>query len=109
MIPDTPRGDPGAGMNVASLLAHEMFHRWNGHTIMAVDPEAVLLVPEGFTDFAGVCCTATAADRLCRAREQEVADLWTSEIRNAPNERIQADLKSDGVKRLPYLRGDVVA
>ena len=116
MIPDTPlRGDFGQSLNVAGLLAHEMFHQWDGHTIMPLDPEErCYWFTEGFTDFYmrrllyrnGL----VSNDEFAASVNKKLADLWTSDVRNAPNERIHADFwKNDTVKRLPYLRGDVVA
>lgn len=116
MIADTPlRGDFGQGMNVAALLAHEMFHQWDGQIIKPVDPEELCYwFTEGFTDFYmrrllyrnGLVPDVDYAAHV----NKKLSELWTSEVRNAPNARIQADFwKSDAVKRLPYVRGDVVA
>jgi predicted metalloprotease with PDZ domain len=116
MIPETPlRGDFGQGLNVAALLAHEMFHQWDGQTILPVEPEQLCYwFTEGFTDFYmrrllyrnGLASNEDYAAHV----NKKLADLWTTEVRNAPNERILADFwKSDAVKRLPYVRGDVVA
>lgn len=116
MMPDTPLGGSfGQGFNVAALLAHEMFHQWDGHTIKPVDPEELCYwFTEGFTDFYmrrllyrnGLA----SADEYAAHVNKKLSDLWTSPVRNAPNERVQADFwKNDAVKRLPYVRGDVVA
>jgi predicted metalloprotease with PDZ domain len=116
MLPDTSLGgDYGRAMNVPALLAHEMFHDWNGHTILPADPEPLCYwFTEGFTDFytrrllyrSGLI----TLDEYARSASGKLAELWTSDVREAPNERIHADFwKHDGVKRLPYARGDVVA
>jgi len=116
MVADTPlRGNLGQGINVSALLAHEMFHQWDGHTITPVDPEELSYwFTEGFTDFYtrrllyrnGLMSNEDYALHANR----KLSELWTSEVRNAPNARILADFwKHDAVKRLPYVRGDVVA
>lgn len=116
MIADTPlRGDFGQNLNVAGLLAHEMFHQWDGHTLAPVDPEELCYwFTEGFTDFYtrrlmyrnGLVSDAEYAASV----NKRLGDLWTSDARNSPNERIRTDFwKNDAVKRLPYLRGDAVA
>ncbi len=116
MIPDTPlHADLGAGMNVAALLAHEMFHQWDGHTIVPADPEELCYwFTEGFTDFYmrrllhrnGL----VSNDDFAAHVNKKLSGLWTTEVHAAPNARIQADFwKSPAVQRLPYLRGDVIA
>ena len=43
---------PDGGMSVTWLLAHEMFHEWNGNTIRLTHPERRgYWFSEGFTDF----------------------------------------------------------
>src|SRR5262249_11067794 len=116
MTPDTPLfGDFGQRLNIAGLLAHEMFHEWNGHTIVPLDPEELCYwFTEGFTDFYTRRLlyrnSFITTDEYVRGANKKLSDLWTSRVRNAPNVRIQADFwKDPAVKRLPYLRGDVVA
>jgi predicted metalloprotease with PDZ domain len=100
---------------VQHLLAHEMFHEWNGRIVRRVDPEELVYwFSEGFTEFF-------ARRILYRSglwtREQYAADVdaslsgyMLSPVRNENVERIRADFwKSRDVAELPYRRGDVVA
>jgi predicted metalloprotease with PDZ domain len=116
MLPDTPlRGDLGEGMDVAALLAHEMFHEWAGQTVRPAQPEQLCYwFTEGFTEYytrrlllrGGLI----SLEEFTRAVNRTLAELWTSSVRNAPNQRIESEFWTDAeVKRLPYLRGDVVA
>ncbi|MGH7150304.1 MAG: hypothetical protein ACREIU_06390, partial [Planctomycetota bacterium] len=107
--------EPGTGRGLRWLLAHELFHHWNGQEMPRVEPEALVYwFSEGFTDFY-------ARRLLLRARlitlEEYAADLseragayLASPVRNEPNDRILRDYwKDERVERLPYHRGDVVA
>jgi predicted metalloprotease with PDZ domain len=116
MLPGTKLDDDFArNRGVKGLLAHEMFHNWNGRVIERLDPEELVYwFSEGFTDFyarrllyrGGLITREEYAGSLNRT----LADLFTSPVREAPNERIRADFWRDrDVKRLPYLRGEVVA
>jgi predicted metalloprotease with PDZ domain len=116
MLPDTRLdGEFLRALGMRGLLAHEMFHNWNGHTIQPEDPEQLVYWwTEGFTDFymrrmllrSGLITT----DEYVKSLNVKVAELLQSPVCNAPNERIRADFWRDSaVKRLPYVRGDVVA
>jgi predicted metalloprotease with PDZ domain len=116
MQPDSKlHGDTAHGMDVAWLLAHEMFHNWCGHKIVPADPEQLgYWFSEGFTDFYArrllLRGGLISLDEYVRGLNAKIADLEGSPVASAPNERIRADFwKSAVVKRLPYLRGDVVA
>jgi predicted metalloprotease with PDZ domain len=116
MLPDTPLGgDFGRGLHVPSLLAHEMFHFWDGLTIRPADPEQLCYwFTEGFTDFYTRRILyrdgLVTLDEYARSASTKLSDLWTSEVREAPNARIADDFwKHEAVKRLPYVRGDIVA
>ena len=116
MLPDTALGGGAApGMEVQWLLAHEMFHNWCGHRVVPADPEQLAYwFSEGFTDFytrrlllRGGLITR---DEYVQGLNTKIADLLGSPVAVAPNERIRADFwKNPAVKRLPYLRGDLVA
>lgn len=116
MLAQTPlRGDLGQGMDVAALLAHEMFHEWVGQTVRAAQPEQLCYwFTEGFTEFYTrrllLRGGQISREEYARAASRTLADLWTSSVRHAPNRRIEEAFWTDAeVKRLPYLRGDVVA
>ncbi len=104
-----------SGLSLSWLLAHEMFHAWNGNTIRLAEPEKLAYwFSEGFTDFY--------ARRLLHGAgfltDEEYVDSWNERLRayasnparNAPAQRIQEAFWSDrDVGRLPYERGDLVA
>jgi predicted metalloprotease with PDZ domain len=109
--------DPASslGARLLHLLAHEMFHNWNGRVLERASPEELVYwFSEGFTDFY-------ARRLLHRAHLMDEAafvdswnerfhELFASPVRAAGNERIQKDFWNDpDVQKLPYQRGDVVA
>ncbi|UCE03628.1 MAG: hypothetical protein JSW67_05435 [Candidatus Latescibacterota bacterium] len=100
---------------VKGLLAHEMFHTWNGRVIKRQEPEELVYwFSEGFTDFYTRRLLYRAAlidvGEYVGSLNKALADLYTSPELNAPNERILTHQSSNhDVERLPYRRGDVVA
>jgi len=108
-------GLEGGGMSVAALVAHELFHEWNGQVILREDPEELVYwFSEGFTNFytrrlllrAGL----TEPADYVRSLNAALSAYLTSPVRNEPNERILKDFWNERhVKDLPYQRGDVVA
>lgn len=116
MLPDTELGRPLARhMGLGGLLAHEMFHEWLGQTVRGADPEELVYwFTEGWTDFYMRRLLLRGGliepEEYAVSVDAKLAELFTSPQRNAPNERIQSGFwKDQGLKRLPYLRGDVVA
>ncbi len=114
--PDTKLGlDGNQGFGVPHLLAHEMFHHWNGGLASTEAPEELVYwFSEGFTDFfarrilhrAGIGGT----DELARSLNSALKDYYLSPVRDEPGERIRQDFWKDrDVGKLPYLRGDLVA
>jgi predicted metalloprotease with PDZ domain len=109
-----PPDDPSGG-ELVRILAHEMFHEWNGQVIAREDPEELVYwFSEGFTDFytrrllfrGGLIDTDAYAASASRTIERYL----TSPVRNEPNQRIFDDYWTDpDVQKLPYYRGDVVA
>lgn len=97
------------------LLAHEIFHNWNGGKIAREEPEQLIYwFSEGFTDFyarrllyrGGFLSQQQYAQSLSR----RFAAYWLSPVNRQPNARIAEDFWTDSqIKDLPYLRGDVVA
>jgi predicted metalloprotease with PDZ domain len=108
------KGSPGRG-GVDWLLAHELFHAWNGNTITLEEPEELgYWFSEGFTDFY--------ARRLLQRNglldERGFVDAWNEKLtlaaanpeRHAAGERVRADFwKSRAVGEVPYQRGDLIA
>ncbi|HSR51745.1 MAG TPA: hypothetical protein VLV83_13030 [Acidobacteriota bacterium] len=97
------------------LLAHEIFHNWNGGKIAREEPEQLIYwFSEGFTDFyarrllyrEGLISREQYAALLSR----RFAEFWLSPVNREPNSRIVDDFwKDPQIKDLPYHRGDVVA
>ena len=100
---------------IKNLLAHELFHNWNGSKIFLGDTaERGYWFSEGFTNFytrrllfrAGLY----SLDEYMEDLNEALATYMLSPVRNEPNERIKADFWNDGdVHKLPYLRGDMAA
>jgi predicted metalloprotease with PDZ domain len=100
---------------VQHLLAHEMFHQWNGRIVRRVDPEQLVYwFSEGFTEFFARRILYRAGrltlDQYARDLDDSLARYMLSSVRNAPDQRIVDDFWKDrAVADLPYRRGDVVA
>jgi predicted metalloprotease with PDZ domain len=114
--PDTKLGlNAGEEFGVPHLLAHEMFHHWNGGLTSMEEPEQLVYwFSEGFTEFyarrilhrSGIGGTPEAA----RSLNQALKEYYLSPVRDEPGERIRQDFwKDQDVGKLPYLRGDLVA
>lgn len=109
--------DPASdlGSRLLHLLAHEMFHNWNGRIIGRAEPEELIYwFSEGFTDFyarrllhrAGLMDEKGFVD----AWNERLHELFVNPVRTEPAERIRKDFWTDpNVQKLPYERGDVVA
>jgi predicted metalloprotease with PDZ domain len=105
---------PGRG-GVAWLLAHELFHQWNGQVIGLEQPEALAYwFSEGFTDFytrrllfrGGL---ASATEHL-ESWNQKLRSFASNPERHAPATRVaEAFWQSAAVGDLPYQRGDLIA
>ncbi|XYI02528.1 hypothetical protein ACMHYB_23350 [Sorangium sp. So ce1128] len=107
--------DKGLDDSMLRLVAHELFHHWNGQQIRVQEPgKAMLWFTEGFTQYY-------ARKLLLRAGlitlEQYVADYnrtlyayASSPARQAPNARVVEDYwKDPAVGMIPYHRGDILA
>lgn len=114
--PDTRiESSGGHGLDVAGLLAHEMFHHWNGRIVTLAQPEQRMYwLSEGFTNFfarrlllrLGSIDTAAYATSLNAA----LAAYALSPVRDASNERVVESFWTDrAIGELPYQRGDLVA
>lgn len=114
--PDTRiESSAGQGLDVAGLLAHEMFHHWNGRIVTLAQPEQRMYwLSEGFTNFfarrllhrLGLIDTAAYATSLNAA----LAAYALSPVRSASNDRVVESFWTDrAIGELPYQRGDLVA
>ena len=106
--------EPGGG-ELLRILAHEMFHEWNGLVILREEPEELVYwFSEGFTDFYARRLLYRGGwmsiDDYAASASKTLERYTVSPVRNAPNTRILDDYWNDSyVQRLPYLRGDIVA
>lgn len=115
MTSDNTLATSESGGGVAWLLAHELFHEWNGHVITLAQPEELgYWFSEGFTDFYARRLLARAG-LLTPAQElaswnQRLAAYAANPERHAPAARVQEAFWSvRAVGDLPYQRGDVLA
>ncbi len=100
---------------VRVLLAHELFHHWNGGDVrLGKDATLAYWFSEGFTDYFARALLhrsglISEAERL-ESLNELLVELWMNPEREAPNERIQeAFWNVRDVQRLPYLRGHLLA
>jgi predicted metalloprotease with PDZ domain len=97
------------------LLAHELFHTWNGRRIVRQEPEERMYwFSEGFTDYYTRLLNLRAGlidlPEYVRDYNAALRQYFTSPVRDEGNERVLADFWNDpDVERLPYLRGDILA
>ncbi|HEX8558866.1 MAG TPA: hypothetical protein VF668_12210 [Pyrinomonadaceae bacterium] len=107
--------DEPVGLRLKHLLAHELFHAWNGGKIRPAQPEELLYwFTEGFTEYytrllllrAGLITLEEYFDDYNKA----ILDYYTSPLREAGNGRILRDYwRDDELRRIPYRRGDILA
>jgi predicted metalloprotease with PDZ domain len=103
------------GGGIEWLLAHELFHEWNGQTITLAQPEQeAYWFSEGFTDFY----TRRLLFRSGMLDEAEWLASWNQRLANqaANPERHAAAARvreafwtSRAVGEVPYQRGDLIA
>lgn len=115
VTPDNTLATDAGGGGIPWLLAHELFHEWNGHVITLAQPEqASYWFSEGFTDFYARRLMSRAG---LMTPEQELAS-WNRRLtefagspeRQAPSARVvEAFWTEPAVGSLPYQRGDVIA
>lgn len=100
---------------IQSLLAHELFHHWNGHTIQLEQPEAsAYWFSEGFTDYFArrIQMLAGLMDPAgYRASWNErLRSFHRNPARELPNRVIEEKFFRDrNVGDLAYQRGDLLA
>ncbi len=115
LTPDMGLAPKPGGGGLAWLLAHELFHEWNGQTIGLEQPEqAGYWFSEGFTDFyarrlllrGGL---ASPAQHL-ESWNHKLAAWAANPERAAPAARVaEAFWTSRDVGEVPYQRGDLIA
>jgi predicted metalloprotease with PDZ domain len=100
---------------VIRLLAHEMFHEWNGVQLGREAPEELCYwFSEGFTDFYARRILLRGgwidAGQYASWLNEVLVRYFTSPVAAAPNEQIREGFwQSPDLQKLPYQRGDLVA
>ena len=109
---------PGGGLTegVEHLLAHEMFHFWNGWKLRAAGPEGLVMwFTEGFTDYYALRSLYESgrwdAATLAKWVNRHLREYDANPARNATNEQIERSYwsKRDTVGEVPYQRGLLLA
>ena len=107
--------DSDEGKRIRHLLAHELFHNWNGLKISLDEPEELgYWFSEGLTNHYTRSLLLRAGlfslDAYLEDLNEAVTNYMLSPVRNVPNERIREDFwASSDVHDLPYRRGDMAA
>ena len=105
---------PRAELNdsVDHLLAHELFHYWNGRVLKADDPEELVYwFTEGFTDYYALRILYESqrwsGTTFAKWVNRHLRGYATNPARNATNERIRAEFwkERDTVGEAAYQRG----
>lgn len=102
-------------LRLKRLLAHEIFHTWNGDRTERESPEALVYwFTEGFADYyarrfllqAGLITPQEYLDDL----NANLKEYFSSSMRMLPNQAL-VDGRSGGreLQRMPYRRGDILA
>ena len=100
---------------LAGLLSHEHFHTWNGHKILTKEPEKLVYwFSEGFTEYYAqlllLRADNTTIEEFVESYNNMLYKLYTSPVKNEPNERILKDMRNNyDIEKLPYFRGEVLA
>ncbi|NDG84255.1 MAG: hypothetical protein EBX52_04355, partial [Proteobacteria bacterium] len=101
--------------DLAYLLAHELFHTWNGRRIERTDPEELQYwFSEGFTDYYMRVLAFRAGmidyKEYLREFNEVIRHYSISRARNEKAERVLKDFWNDReVEKLPYQQGDLLA
>ena len=107
--------DRGIDERMKHLLAHELFHTWNGRRIGRMMPEQLVYwFSEGFTEYYTRLLQLRASlidlPEYVRSYNQTLRQYALSPVRDEPNRAIlERFWKDPAVERLPYQRGDVLA
>ena len=97
------------------LLAHELFHTWNGRKIQREEPEErIYWFSEGFTNHYSRLLLLRygliTLQEFISNYNQTLMEYFCSPVINASNEEILSQTNSDrNIDRMPYLRGDILA
>jgi len=103
------------GLRIRKLLAHELFHYWNGSRMPREDPEQLVYwFSEGFTDFYARRLLRRARlisdEQFIAMVNRRFARFMLNPVRTAPNQRVLESFWNEPpVRDLPYQRGDITA
>ncbi|MCA9523054.1 MAG: hypothetical protein KC609_18895 [Myxococcales bacterium] len=107
--------DRGIDGRMRWILAHELFHTWNGRRIRRQQPEQLVYwFSEGVTDYYARLLLLRRGlmgfGQYLRHLNRAIRDYYSSPARNLSNRVVQDRFWSDeDVSRLPYRRGDLLA
>lgn len=97
------------------LLAHELFHTWNGRKIQREEPEELIYwFSEGFTDYYTRLILLRngliTLEEFISSYNQTLMNYFCSPAINATNQEILNQTHENRfIERMPYLRGDILA
>ena len=106
---------PDKGKNVLHVIAHEYLHQWLGGTMKPRRPTGYLIwFLEGFSDYYAqrILLSAKEIDEegFIQAYNVTIEDYLTSAVRELSNHNIVLNYnRRADVRRLPYLRGSLLA
>lgn len=109
---------PGATLTegVEHLLAHELFHHWNGGVLRPAEPEELVYwFTEGFTDYYALRILHESgrwtAEQYAKWVNRHIREYHANPARHASNEEIRAGFwrERDTVGEVPYQRGQLLA
>lgn len=109
------RDEDVGGAELVRILAHEMFHEWNGISMRREEPEELLYwFSEGFTDFYARRLLFRSGfidvDAYAASVNKTLELYATNPHRDKPNQIVLgAFWRDDDAQKLPYRRGDIVA
>ncbi len=98
-----------------SMIAHEVFHLWNGEILRRVEPKQnYFWFSEGFTDFYAprILLRAGMIDfaQYVELRNRTITEYKFSPARQASNEQLASGFwDSPALGQMPYLRGELFA
>lgn len=97
------------------LLAHELFHTWNGGKIRARQPEELVYwFTEGFTEYYSRLLLLRAGlitfEEYVETYNRVILDYYSSPLRRVGNRRILKEFwRDEKLRAVPYQRGDILA
>lgn len=107
--------DHNSASDLKFLLAHELFHTWNGRKIKRKEPEELVYwFSEGFTNYYTRLIllrnSLITLEEFIYDYNQTLINYFSSPVINATNEEIYLYTHSNNqMEKLPYLRGDIIA